>query len=125
MSEKNFKENIPAGIENRRVDLTARFDAVDNRVRDVCPPMVVVHDTKTQPPEAPAKKSSVVKDSFSMPPEDYAIIENVRLHAAKNGRIYTKSEVIRASLRHFRCAGQDVQFDALKEFERLGPGRKK
>lgn len=81
--------------------------------------------TAAEPAPTP-QKSSVVRDTFSLPPSDYALIDAVRREAAKEGRISTsKSEVIRAGLQLLHLLkGQDLML-VLGRLEKLQPGRKK
>ena len=70
------------------------------------------------------QKSSVVRDTFSMPPDDYALIEEIRTAAAKEGRISTKSEVVRAGLQVLSLLKGHELVDALNRLEKIYPGRK-
>ena len=126
MSGKEFRQHIQASIESRETALAARFDAVDERVRDVMPRVMCSNAVGAGlGGKEAAKRLKVVKDSFSMPPEDHAGIETVRLLAAARGSIFTKSEVVRAALCYFRSSDEEMQLASLNTVFKIGPGRKK
>lgn len=66
----------------------------------------------------------VVRDTFSMPPDEHLYIEMLRVRAAREGRIISKSEVVRAGL--VALAGlKPVQLVALFDgLEKVKPGRR-
>ena len=122
MSAKNFKDDILANIEKQQKSLAGRFDSVEERMRTV--PPLTRHDNLGKPLGA-RKKVQVVKDSFSMPAEDYAVIETVQLLAAENRLLRSKSEVVRAALQYFDSAGEAQQLVVLSKVIKVGYGPKK
>lgn len=62
-----------------------------------------------QPPKAgkadKAKKPKLVRDSFTIPKAEYAVIETLKLRAAKLGRPAKKSEVLRAGVQALASMG--------------------
>ena len=44
------------------------------------------------------KREKVVRDSFSMPKSEHAALKELRGTLARKGRIYTKSELVRAAV---------------------------
>ncbi len=84
----------------------------------------------------PAKKASpvpsaiklvsqhVTRDTFSMPSSDYALIEQLRVRAAREGRNTNKSEVIRAGLRSLLALEPTDLAAILNRLEKVKPGRK-
>ena len=122
MSAKNFKDDILANIEKQQKSLAGRFDSVEDRMRNI--PTRVQHVDLEQPPGA-SKKIRVVKDSFSMPADDYAVIETVQLLAAENRLLRSKSEVVRAALQYFDSAGESHQLAILSKVVKIGYGPKR
>lgn len=115
MAKKIFDtSNLRATVENQDA-LQDRFDKVDS---------ILLRGPSTTTHEPLPPKSSVVRDTFSMPPSDYALIEKIRTAAAKEGTISTKSEVIRAGLHALDAfAGQELVC-LLGQLEKMVPGRK-
>jgi len=76
-------------------------------------------------PVAPIKEGTLVtRDTFSMPSGDYALIEQLRVRAAREGRNTNKSEVIRAGLRSLVALEPAKLISILDGLEKVKPGRK-
>jgi hypothetical protein len=52
-----------------------------------------------------AKKPKLVRDSFTIPKNEYAVLEELKLRAAKLGRPAKKSEVLRAGVQALAAMG--------------------
>ncbi len=72
----------------------------------------------------PASPEFVIRDTFSMPPKDYDAIAKIRTTVAKQGLIYTKSEVIRAGLLALESMPLEEMIWRLSAVEKIKPGRK-
>lgn len=83
------------------------------------PPAKSKKAPKSEPkkPKVQAKpKPKVVRDTFSFPEDDYALIEAVKVKMAKRGKILNKSEIIRAglhALKKMKVADLDVAAEAI------------
>jgi hypothetical protein len=77
-------------------------------------------------PAVPVKAEAglVLRDTFSMPEADYALIEFMRGTAAMKGKIHTRSEVVRAALRLLSELPADKLLLRLAGVARMKPGRK-
>jgi hypothetical protein len=119
MTKKMFDNNrLRSTVVNQDQALEERFAKADS---------ILLKTSAPAPEPVPApQKSLVVRDTFSLPPSDYALIDALRRTAAKEGRISTsKSEVIRAGLQALHLLeGQDL-IQALDRLEKILPGRKK
>lgn len=67
----------------------------------------------------------VVRDSFSMPEDDYSMIAFVRGRALKNQLAVTKAEVIRAGLQVLNSLSDAELSKALASLEKVKTGRPK
>jgi hypothetical protein len=103
-------------IANQNKATQERFDRADSMLLGARPIPV---------PEPVPSKSSVVKGTFSMPPDDYALIEKIRTKVAKEGHISANSEVIRAGLHALDLLEGPKVIDMLDRLEKMTPGRKK
>ncbi len=77
---------------------------------------------------AHAKKSKVVKtvkDTFSFPVSDHALIGDLMALLLKNGVKANKSEIIRAGLHALNGLSQEELMDSLKGIDRIPVGRPK
>lgn len=119
MTKKMFdKVKLRSTVAQQDAALVNRFDKADSILLRAPEPA-----TELKP--AP-QKSSVVRDTFSMPLDDYARIEELRITAAREGRVSTsKSEVIRAGLQALGALSGQQLVQALGKLEKLAPGRKR
>lgn len=114
MTKKKFDNQLRATVESQDKVLLDRFEKADSIL--LKPPAAAI--------ELPPQKSSVVRDTFSMPPGDYALIEALRTTAAKEGRISSKSEIVRAGLNTLDMLESQGLVEALNRLEKVAPGRK-
>lgn len=82
---------------------------------------------KAAPKATPAKpkKPKLVRDGFTMPKDEYARIDELKLRSAKLGRPAKKSELIRAGLAWLYTASDAALLAALKAVPTLKTGRPK
>ncbi|MFZ4479705.1 MAG: hypothetical protein ACOYNZ_07410 [Rhodoferax sp.] len=91
------------------------------------PPSAVVKPAKKVAPVASDIKlvaQHVTRDTFSMPSSDYALIEQLRVRAARESRNTNKSEVVRAGLRSLLALEPADLVTILNQLEKVKPGRK-
>ena len=62
-------------------------------------------DAAKTPKADKAKKPKLVRDSFTIPKNEYAVLEELKLRAAKLGRPAKKSEVLRAGVQALAAMG--------------------
>jgi hypothetical protein len=70
------------------------------------------------------KRSSVVRDTFSMPQGDFELIDKLMDTAARAGHRYNKSEMVRGGLHALNFLSAEALLVALSRVERIAPGRK-
>lgn len=123
MSKKNFDNaKLRSTIAQQDIALVDRFANADSIL--LKEPVRIVEIIPASEPTSP--KSSVIRDTFSMPLDDYALIEKLRIIANKEGRSSTsKSEVVRAGLQALDALGGERLVEALDRLEKLAPGRKR
>ena len=118
MTKKMFDNvKVRATVTQQDVALVDRFEKADSI-------LLKAPEFVPEPARLP-QKSSVIRDTFSMPPDDYARIEELRIIANKEGRSSTsKSEVVRAGLQALGLLNGQQLVEALGRLEKLVPGRK-
>jgi hypothetical protein len=80
--------------------------------------------TKTVKP-AKVKKPKLVRDSFTIPKDEYVVIESLKTRAGKLGQAVKKSELLRAGVKAL-AAMSDIQFKAaLSNVPTIKTGRPK
>jgi hypothetical protein len=86
--------------------------------------------TKTAKPvktvkPAKVKKPKLVRDSFTIPKDEYVVIDGLKIRAGKLGQAVKKSELLRAGVKAL-AAMSDIQFkDALSNVPTIKTGRPK
>lgn len=81
------------------------------------------------PPTVPAtaapkrKKPKLVRDGFTMPEADYALLGALKKRALHAGHEVKKSELVRAGLRALAAMPDAAYIGALEGVERIKPGR--
>lgn len=119
MTKKMFDNaKVRSTVAQQDVALEDRFDKADSILLKAPEPASVPAPTQ--------RKTSVIRDTFSMPEDDYARIEELRIIANKEGRSSTsKSEVVRAGLQVLGLLNGKQLVEALDRLEKLLPGRKR
>lgn len=111
--------------------LLPRVDTPESAAKSPEPePPGVANETKAKSSEKETHTEGgtqdfVVRDTFSMPHQDHAVIETLRNRAAREGRISNKSEVVRAALRLLETLPAAGLVAHLGSLERVKPGRKR
>ena len=131
MSNKQFGAALKASVDQQDASLKKRFDAADSVLLSEHPAELRVRAAGTTPVEklgaprtATPAGEMAVRDTFSMPGDEYAVIEKIRNKAAKEGYIYSKSEIVRGALLALNALPQKDVMYRLSTVERIKPGRK-
>lgn len=99
---------------DRKLDRFARADAVLDKT--------VAGDSENA--DIPAvEHQRVIRDSFSLPANDYAIISALRERALRAGVQANKSELVRAGLRMLQDMKEADFLAAVQSIERIKTGR--
>jgi Arc/MetJ-type ribon-helix-helix transcriptional regulator len=139
MSKKDFSGALRKTVTNQKDVIDDRFAKADSVLLTMkleLPPAPKTSEAPSSasssekvidvgPPLAPSKGDAmVIRDTFSMPPDDHKLIEQLRVRAAREGRNTNKSEVIRAGLRALDSLQSAQLVELLEGLERVKPGRK-
>lgn len=128
-TKKSFAANLQQSIEKQDKSLKDRFAAAESVLMSA-PTEELKKKAKPKagkekvPAAAKKEPDLVIRDTFSMPPDDYAVIERLRSKAAMTGRIFTKSEIVRAGLLTLAALPENKLIEHLDVVERIKPGRK-
>lgn len=110
----------------KKATAASKTKPVDQRPAKPVAPKVAV--PKATPPKAEPikfKKPKLVRDSFTIPKDEYAVIESLKLRAGKLGQSVKKSELLRAGIKAI-ASMSDIQFKAaLSNVPTLKTGRPK
>lgn len=75
--------------------------------------------------EEAAEPVRVIRDTFTMPPDDHALLDKLRARALANGQIVNKSELVRAGLRTLHGFSEADFRKVIAQVEKVKPGRPK
>jgi Arc/MetJ-type ribon-helix-helix transcriptional regulator len=101
---------------DRKLDRFARADAVLEKSR--------AGEFEPENTDTPAvEHQRVIRDSFSLPANDYAIIAALRERALKAGVQANKSELVRAGLRMLQEMRDADFLSAVQKIEKIKTGR--
>lgn len=102
-------------------------------VRTVRKPLVAAKAVTalTQKPAAPRKaekpaspkKMKLVRDSFSFPAHEHALLGDIKKRAIKLGKEFKKSEILRAGIAHLSSMADSALMAVLAKVERVKTGR--
>ncbi len=87
------------------------------------PPPPPVQAVKKDAKEAREKKPKLVRDSFTIPKTEYAVLEALKQRAAQAGAPSKKSEVLRAGIKALAGLTDAAFADAMKAVPSLKTGR--
>jgi hypothetical protein len=79
--------------------------------------------TTTATVDAKFKKPKLVRDSFTVPKDEYAAIDELKLRAAQQGHIVKKSELLRAGLKLLSSLNDQHLLQALQAVPSIKTGR--
>lgn len=121
MPRKNMKSALSASLQAEDEAVKNRFEAAD-RV------LATSQRTQTNSTSAPAKQhqsssNRVIRDSFTLPIDDYELIAAIRERCLDASVSVTKSEVIRAGLQALMAMPDTKLLKQVNNVEKIKPGR--
>ena len=114
--KSRFGDQLRKTMRDERGDLDERFERAD----------VALGSSSSRKEGSPkTHRKKVVRDTFSMPENDYALIEEIRERLIKDHAIVrNKSEILRAGLKVLQTLNSGELLDAAEKVELLKPGRR-
>jgi hypothetical protein len=111
---KNSKDALQRSVNQERSSLDARFSQAD-----------AIFGTTTPPAKVASVSPKVVRDTFTMPPEDYALLGQLKQRSLNMCLEKNKSELVRAGLRLLASLPDNEFRIAVQTVERVKAGRPK
>ncbi len=125
MAKRNHQHALQSSIqaELQEADKRVPTFTTDNRF-DKADEILGVGKGKSQNGEQKTKASKIIRDTFSMPPEEHhERFAQLKQKAHKVGTEVNKSELVRAGLWLLDNVPDDVFTDALQAVEKIKTGR--
>lgn len=126
--KKDFSSALRATSTQQKAVIEDRFSRADSVLLNPAGATVAAPVALAEPVAAPATKELVTqlvtRDTFSMPTDEHAIIEKLRLIAAKEDVLVNKSEIVRCALLLLAEMNSDELLKRLAGLKKGKPGRK-
>lgn len=116
MAKKDFSAALDSSLDAEARAVDDRFNRAD-----------AYYSGKTKPAakRSPApRQAKAVRDIFTMPPDDHALIDRLRKTCLRADIDATKSLIIRAGLHALNTMSEAELLELVAGLERLKPGRK-
>lgn len=115
MAKQTLKEALGADLQARPTAPDTRFTRAEAYLSPPAPP--------APEPSRPPERAKVVRDGFTMPAGDYALIAQLQTTALQAGLSVTKSAVLRAGLQVLSQLTDTALLQALRGLEKVKTGR--
>ena len=126
--KKDFSSALRATSTQQKAVIEDRFSRADSVLLNPAGAAVAASVAQAEPVMASAHKEIVTqlvtRDTFSMPTDEHAIIEKLRLIAAKADVLVNKSEIVRCALLLLAEVNSDELLKRLTALKKGKPGRK-
>ncbi|MBD1895538.1 hypothetical protein H6F50_18810 [Coleofasciculus sp. FACHB-712] len=126
MTKKNMKLALNASLKAEDEAVKSRFEKAEsllgdgvetNRKSEVTP------QVEAQSREEQVKKERVIRDSFTLPCEDYELISAIRQRCLNSAVNVAKSEVIRAGLHALNDLPDEALLKVIESLTKIKTGR--
>lgn len=136
MTNKDHKARLAASIRAEQASISTSVESFAQRaakaeavLEDQQPPSAATTPALKPRPVSQANQKGqvepVIRDSFTFPRADYALIEGIRQRCLTGGRAVTKSEVLRAGLQALHKMPATTLQQAIKGLAAVKTGRPK
>lgn len=119
MTRRNLKAALGHSLQAEEQRIKEKFERADNLIKGV-------EDSsgknEAEPPQ-PEPHKTVVRDSFTLPEDDYQLIDLLRQRCLKNGLSATKSEIVRAGMHSLNILSDEALIEVLQGLEKIKTGR--
>jgi hypothetical protein len=115
MAKKNIKAALGASMKAEENSFKNRFDRAEA--------IFGKEASSTPQTVAPDKTSRVIRDSFTMPEDDYGLIAEIKKRCLKAGLVVNKSEAIRAGLNALNSMSDKELLSVIEGLTKIKPGR--
>lgn len=125
MTKRNLKSALTTSLKEEDKAVQNRFEKAESLITDK--PRLIEAPQVEPPKEAiadvlpPEKK--VIRDTFTMPSEDYDLIAVIQERCLQSAINVTRSEIVRAGLRMLGNLNDEKLTQALKAVEKIKSGR--
>ncbi|MBD1935604.1 MULTISPECIES: hypothetical protein [Cyanophyceae] len=126
MTKKNMKSALNASLKAEDEAVKSRFEKAESLLRDGTQTnrkSEVTPQVEAQSREEQIKKERVIRDSFTLPGEDYELISAIRQRCLNSAVNVAKSEVIRAGLHALNELPDEALLKVIESLTKIKTGR--
>jgi hypothetical protein len=109
MAQRNIKSALVSSLSSEKKAIESRFEKAESFLGSK--PSI-------------AEKESVIRDSFTMPTADYALLELIKARCLQVGKGVNKSEIVRAGLQALSKLSTDELVSAFDGVVKVPVGRR-
>ena len=120
MTRRNLKTALGDSLQAEEQRVKEKFERAEVLIQGVEDSLV---KNEAEPPPPPEPHKTVVRDSFTLPEDDYQLIDLLRQRCLKNGVSATKSEIVRAGMHSLNILDDKALIEVLQRLEKIKTGR--
>ena len=122
---KDMKAALAKSVETEKEAIQDRFAKAESVLGTGSKAAGTAPKSRVPGPKKAPRRPKIVRDTFTIPEGDYALIAKIKKDCMKAGVEANKSEIVRAGLKRLAGMSQTQLKAALGAVERLTPGRPK
>ena len=112
-------KSLPRKAPVKAVTKPVAAKAISSKLAKPANPVAAAQGKKV----VPVKKQKLVRDSFSFPAHEHALLAELKKRALKLGKEFKKSEILRAGIAHLNSLADGALVMMLNKVERVKTGR--
>ncbi|MCC5624401.1 cytochrome P450 [Nostoc sp. CHAB 5715] len=125
MPKRNLKSALTTSLKEEDKAVQTRFEKAESLLADK---PRSIDAPQAEPPkeeiaDVPPLEKKVIRDTFTMPSEDYELIAVIQERCLQSAMNVTRSEIVRAGLRMLHDLNDEKLTQALKAVEKIKSGR--
>ena len=125
-AKKDFSAALRMTATQQKTIVEDRFSRADSVLLN--PAAATASSVKATPesvaPAGESARTTVFRDTFSLPAEVHAVIDATRQAAAREGLLLNESDIVRDALMLLASLEPDQLMQRMRHLKRLKPGRK-
>lgn len=127
MTKKSMKSALTSSLKAEDEAVRNRFEQaerlLEEKTQQASSQPINLQRSQREDAPQPEKKEKVIRDSFTLPSDDYELIATIRQRCLKSAVNATKSEVIRAGLHILQSLSDEELIRAIESLEKVKTGR--
>ncbi|BAY08171.1 hypothetical protein [Calothrix sp. NIES-2098] len=127
MVKRDLKSALKTSLKEEDTAVQSRFEKAESLLGEkphlADTPQSVSEPSKQEEIAVSPSEKKVVRDTFTMPADDYELIAAIQERCLQSALNVTRSEIVRAGLRMLHDLSNEELTNALKAVEKIKSGR--